>query len=307
MRKEWLETDYYAVLGVPKSASAKEIKKAYRKLAQQHHPDKNPGDGAAESRFKEASEAYDVLSDPDTRREYDHVREMGYFVGGPGGGQQYVRVGDIFGSPGGSPFDLFTGVGGTSGLNDLFGRAGRDPQRPMRGRDVSVETSLSFHDAVSGTTKEVVAGGTGIKVKIPQGIDDGARIRVRGKGEPGVNGGPRGDLYVQVRVAEHPVFGRNGKNLMLSAPITFFEATLGADITVPTLDGTVRLRIPPGTPSGKTFRVSGKGVASGEVTGDLLVTVDVVVPNDLSDEQRTLFERLREEGPQENPRAHLGV
>lgn len=305
MRKEWLETDYYAVLGVPKGASAKDIKKAYRSLAQKFHPDKNPGDSDAELRFKELNEAYDVLGDAEMRKEYDHAREMGYFVGGPGGAQQYVRVEDLFGGGGGGvrggPFDLFGDVG------DLFQRAEPRRPRPRPGRDLSAETSISFHEAVAGTVKELAVNGSRVKVKIPQGIEDGARIRVRGKGEPGAGGGPAGDLYVTVRAASHPVFGRTGTNLTITVPITFTEAALGADIDVPTLDGTVRLRIPPGTPSGKTFRVAGKGVTSSKGTGGLLVTVEVVVPKQLSDEQRTLLEKLRDNGPDEHPRKHLGV
>ncbi len=299
MRKEWLETDYYSVLGVPKDASEKDVKRAYRKLAQEYHPDKNPNDTAAELKFKEINEAYDVIGDAETRKEYDHAREMGYFVGGPGGGQQYVRVEDLFGG-GGSSFDLFGGV------NDLFGRTARQP-RPQRGQDVATEISLSFHDAISGTTRELSVNGSRVKVRIPQGVADGARIRVAGKGEPGYSGGPSGDLYVKVHVAEHPVFGRRGRNLTINVPITFLEAALGAEIDVPTLEGKVRLRLAPGTQTGKTFRVAGKGVATGKGTGDLLVTVEVRVPDNLNDEQRAALEAFGDAGPQPNPRAHLGV
>ncbi|MDJ0961141.1 MAG: DnaJ C-terminal domain-containing protein [Acidimicrobiia bacterium] len=298
MRKEWLETDYYSVLGVGKDASEKDIKRAYRKLAQQYHPDTNAGDATAEARFKEVNEAYDVIGDPETRKEYDHMREVGYFVGGPGGGQQYVRVEDLFGGGGGSPFDLFSGIG------DLFGQT-RSRARP--GRDLSAETRLSFHDAIAGVTKQMTINGQRIKVKIPPGVADGARIRVSGKGAPGAGGGPSGDLYVTVRVADHPVFERSGGNLGITVPVTFVEAALGAEVAVPTLDGKVTLRIPPGTPSGKTFRVSGKGVATPKGTGDLLVTVEVAVPTALTDEQRQLLEKFRDNGPDENPRSHLGV
>ncbi len=312
MRKEWLETDYYAVLGVPKDASEKDLKKAYRKLAQQYHPDKNPGDTAAELKFKELNEAYDVLGKAETRKEYDHAREMGYFVGGPGGaaggGTQYVRVEDLFGgggqgqAGGAGGFDFFGGIG------DLFGRSGGTTRqaRPQPGRDVSAEMSLTFHEAISGTTKELSVNGSHVKVKIPRGIDDGARVRLKNKGEPGYNGGAAGDLYVKVHVASHPVFGRSGKNLTISVPVTFTEAALGAEINVPTLDGKVRLRIPPGTPTGKTFRVSGKGVESAKTTGDLLVTVDVHVPTKLTDEQRKALEAFAEQ-MDEDPRSHLGV
>lgn len=302
MRKEWLETDYYALLGVPKDAPQKDIKKAYRKLAQQYHPDKNPGDTASENRFKEASEAYDVLGDPEQRKEYDHARQMGRFVGTPGGGQQYVRVEDLFGE-GGAPFDLFG-----SGVGDLFGRAGSRARTVARpGRDLSADMALTFHEAIAGVTKEISINGAKVRVKIPQGIDDGARIRVRGKGEPGINGGPAGDLYVTVRVGSHPVFGRTGGNLRLIVPITFVEAALGATISVPTLGETVKLKIPAGTPNAKTFRVRGRGIATAKATGDMLVTVEVAVPAALSDEQRAKLKEFGELDPDPNPRTHLGV
>jgi molecular chaperone DnaJ len=302
MRKEWLETDYYAVLGVKSDASDKEIKKAYRKLAQQYHPDTNAGDTAAESRFKEVNEAYEVLGDQEMRKEYDHVREMGYFVGGPGGDQQYVRVEDLMGGVrgGGSPFDLLGGLG------DLFGR--QVGSRPRAGDDLTAEMHLSFHDAVSGTTRQIKVNGQTVKVKIPKGVNDGTRIRVRGRGGPGRNGGPAGDLFVTVKVAEHPIFGRSGKNLTIDVPITFVEAALGAEIDVPTLEGKVRVRIPAGTPTGKTFRVSGHGIenAKGE-KGDLLVVVSVTVPDKLTDEGKELLKEFRLKSPHDNPRSHLGV
>jgi molecular chaperone DnaJ len=300
MRKEWLDTDYYAVLGVEKDASAKQIKQAYRKLAQQYHPDTNAGDPGAEGRFKQVNEAYEVLGDAEARKEYDHVRDMGYFVGGPGGDQQYVRVDDLFGGGGGSPFDLFGGIG------DLFGRSGA--HRPRAGQDLSSEIGLTFHEGIAGTTRTLNLNGRAVKVKIPKGVANGARIKLKGKGGSGRDGGPPGDLYVTVRVAAHPVFGRNGKHLTITVPITFPEAALGAEIRVPTLAGTVRLRIPAGTPSGKTFRVRGHGVEAADGSkGDLLVTVEVVVPTGLTDEQKTVLERYRDEQPGENPRAHLGV
>jgi molecular chaperone DnaJ len=298
MRPEWLETDYYAVLGVPKDAADKDIKKAYRKLAQQYHPDKNPGDTAAEERFKAASEAYAVVGDAEQRKEYDHARQMGQFVGTPGGGQRYVRVEDLFGE--GGSFELFGG-----GMGDLFGRA-RNAPRP--GRDLSAELGLTFHEAISGVTRELSLNGTKVRVKIPKGVEDGSRIRVRGKGEPGANGAPPGDLFVTVRVGTHPLFGRKGANLLLTVPITFTEAALGATISVPTLGSDpVKLRVPPGTPHGKTFRVRGRGVESAKKTGDLLVTVEVVVPTDLTDEERAKLEELAALGPGPDPRAHLGV
>jgi molecular chaperone DnaJ len=227
---------------------------------------------------------------------------MGYFVGGPGGAQQYVRVEDLMGGggSGGSPFDLFGGLG------DLFGR--QVGSRPRPGDDLTAEMSLSFHDAVSGVTRQLNVNGQSVKVKIPQGVNDGARIRVRGRGGPGRNGGPAGDLYVTVRVAEHPIFGRSDKNLTIDVPISFVEAALGAEIDVPTLDGKVRLRIPPGTQTGKTFRVRNHGVEDGKGNrGDLLVVVSVTVPEKLANEDRELLEQFRKQNPNDNPRSHLGV
>ena len=301
MRQEWLETDYYAVLGVGKEASAADIKKAYRKLARENHPDANAGDDAAASRFKQIGEAYEVLGDEETRKEYDHVREMGYFVGGPGGSQQRVRVEDLFGQQraGGSPFDLFGGLG------DLFGQGA---PRPRPGPDYTADLTIGFNDAIAGATKELTLDGRTIKAKIPRGVANGARIKLKGKGGPGANGGPPGDLFIKVKVGKHPIFDRKGaRHLTVTVPITFAEATLGADVAVPTLDGTVKLRIPAGTPSGKTFKVSGKGVETGKGTGDLLVTVQVVVPESLTDDQRSLVQQLRDSETGDNPRAHLGV
>ena len=306
MRREWLETDYYSVLGVSKDASDKEIKKAYRKLARENHPDTNPDDAVAESRFKEVNEAYEVLGDSDTRKEYDHAREMGYFVGDPRGAQQHVTIEDLFGGAagagGGSPFDLFGGGGG--GFADLFQQAAN---RPRAGHDVSAELELTFHESISGTLKQLSINGQAVKVKIPKGVSNNTKIRLRGKGAPGSSGGPNGDLYVTVHVAEHPMFGRRGRNLSLTVPITFVEAALGADIDVPTLDGKVRLRIPAGTATGKKFRVRGKGVETTKGTGDLTVTVEVAVPESLGDEDRALLEQLRDNRTDDNPREHLGV
>jgi molecular chaperone DnaJ len=300
MRKEWLETDYYAVLGVGKSASASEIKKAYRKLARESHPDANDSDPGAEERFKQVGEAYAVLGDKETRKEYDHAREMGYFVGGPAGTQQHVRVEDLFGGgrQGASPFDLLGGLG------DLFSQG--TPRR-QPGQDLSAQMALSFNEAIEGASRQLSLNGQTITAKIPKGVSNGARIRLKGKGGPGSNGGPPGDLYIKVKVGRHPLFRRSGKNLELKVPVTFTEATLGADITVPTLDSRVKLRVPPGTPSGKTFKVSGRGVETAKGTGNLLVTVEVVVPTDLSAEQRKLVEELAATDPTVDPRAHLGV
>ncbi|MBT8213543.1 MAG: DnaJ domain-containing protein [Acidimicrobiia bacterium] len=302
MRKEWLEKDYYALLGVPKDASQRDIKKAYRKLAQQHHPDANPDNGGAEAKFKDANEAYDVLGDAEQRKEYDHAREMGYFVGGPGGNQQYVRVEDLFGGGGGSQMEDLLG-----GFGDLFGGAGRR-NRPQPGRDLATSISISFHEGVSGTTREVQVDGKRVKFEVPKGVADSARVRLRGKGGPGANGAPNGDLYITVHVADHPIFSRRGRDLTIDVPLTYMEAALGAEITVPTLNGSVKLRIPTGTPSGKRFKVKGRGVTDAkDRTGNLLVTVEVAVPQALTDEERALLEKLRDQPAGDNPRKHLGV
>lgn len=298
-----MEKDYYATLGVAKDASDKDIKKAFRTLAREFHPDNNPGDASAEARFKEINEAYDTLGDEETRREYDHAREMGYFVGGPQGNQQYVRVEDIFGGGfGGSSQDLF------SGIEDLFGgRRARQP-RPTKGADVTGSVTLTFHEALAGTTKEFNAPSGTVKVRIPKGVADGTKVKAAGKGSPGANGGPPGDFLVNVRVGTHPVFGRKGKrNLTLTVPITFTEAALGAVINVPTLDGSTKIKVPPGTESGTTLRISGKGVETQNGTGDMLVTLEIEVPDELTDSERSAIEALKDAQADRNPRARLGV
>ncbi len=361
MNRDWVDKDFYEILGVAPEASADEIKKAYRKLAQTYHPDANPNDSAAEERFKEISEAYATLSSAEQRKEYDQVRRMvssGGFAGygGPGGGfggfgGQQVRVEDLS--------DLFGGLGG---LGDLFGFGSRGRAGPAKGGDVHADLSVPFDDAVTGITttlnvrgaatcsncggngaergtpvttcptcggQGVVAqnqgffsfsqpcpqcGGTGrlietpchvcrgtgsetrtrqIKVRIPPGVQDGNTLRIPGKGGPGRNGGPNGDLLVKVHVAASRTFGRKGNDLTLNVPITYPEAVLGTKIEVPTLNGGVKLKIPAGTPSGKTFRVRGKGVTPDRGrTGDLLVTVQVAVPSKVSKEEKKLLEDL---------------
>jgi molecular chaperone DnaJ len=310
IRREWLEHDYYAVLGVDRTAAAKDIKKAFRALAQQYHPDNNPGDAQAESRFKDVNQAYEILSDPKVRVEYDQARDAlarGAYVGGPGGGgAQYVRIEDL-----GDIGDLFGSGGGMfGGLGDLFG-GGRRTRGPQAGGDLASEVSLSFHEAIEGVTRVLTVDGPEgrreVPVKIPAGVNDGARIRLRGRGRPGNNGGPAGDLYVTVHAARHPLFARSGRDLRINVPITITEAALGAAITVPTLAGTVTVRVPPGTQHGTTMRVTGRGVATGKGTGDLLVTLEVRVPEHLDDAQRSLLERLRSLESETNPRSHLGV
>ena len=303
-QREWFEKDYYKTLGVASTATAKEITSAYRKLAKKHHPDTNPGD---DELFKEISAAYDVLGDADKRKEYDEVRTMGPaaggFPGGFGGGGGFPGGGTYRTQDMGDLGDLFGG---------LFGRGRRNPQQagPQRGADVETELHLTFEDAVTGVTTSVnvttdarchTCSGSGVehrnrsvKVRLPAGVEDGKRIRVKGRGAAGRAGGPAGDLYVIARVGRHSLFGRKGKNLTLTVPVGFAEAALGTTLTVPTLDDQVTLRLSPGTPSGRTFRVKGRGVPGGKKTsaGDLLVTVEVAVPDELTDEQRAAVEEL---------------
>ena len=286
-QREWLEKDYYQVLGVASDASAKEITRAYRKLARKLHPD---ADGGDEARFKEVSSAYEVVGDADKRQEYDEVRRLGPMAGGfagaPGGdGAFRINVEDL------------SDVGGISDLlGGLFGRGagGRaGGARPIPGADVETSVHLGFEDAVQGVTTDVRVDGETVKVRIPQGVGNGQRIRLRGRGREGRNGGPPGDLYVVVQVANHPVFGRERNDLTLTLPVSFGEAALGANVRVPTLDGsTVTLKVPAGTRSGRTFRIRDRGIPTKTGTGDLMVTVEVVVPTEVDDGAREAIEKL---------------
>ena len=376
--KDFLEKDYYKVLGVQKTATADDIKKSYRKLARKYHPDANKGDPKSEERFKEISEAYNVLSDSKQRKEYDEARSL--FGGGfrpPGGGGGATTfpfdLGDLFGG-------ADTGTGSRGRVGDLFGGmfgTRTTPQaRPRRGADVDTEATLSFNDAVDGTTVPIrlpsegacpaclgtgaksgtvprvcpTCQGTGqssrnlgsfafsepckdcrgrgliaddpcpecmgsgramstrtIQARIPAGVADGQRIRLKGKGTPGERGGPAGDLYVRVHVTPHPVFGRTGDNLTVTVPVTFAEAALGAEIKVPTLRGApVSIRLPAGTPNGRTFRAPGKGVRRKDGTnGALLVTVAVQVPQKLNGAAKEALETFRDATAGEDPRDDL--
>jgi molecular chaperone DnaJ len=381
--KDFLEKDYYKALGVSKTATADEIKKSYRKLARKYHPDANKGDPKAEERFKEISEAYNVLSDAKQRKEYDDARSLfgsgGFRPPGQGGAGGFpFDLGDLFGGAGTGT--TTAGSGGRLGdlLGGMFGGGGRagTQTRPRRGTDIETDATLSFNDAIDGTTVSLRLTGEGacptchgtgaksgtvprvcptcqgtgqssrnlgsfafsepckecrgrglvvddpcpscsgsgramssrtIQARIPAGVADGQRIRLRGKGAPGERGGPAGDLYVRVHVTPHAIFGRSGDNITVTVPVTFSEAALGAEIKVPSLRGVlVSVRIPAGTPSGRTFRVRGKGARRKDGTnGDLLVTVAVQVPQNLNGAARQALESFRDATAGEDPRDDL--
>lgn len=318
--QDWLDKDFYQILGVSKDVSDAELKKVYRRLARKHHPDSNQGDAAAESKFKEISEAFSVLSDKEQRSEYDQIRAMGAggarFTSGGAGGQGFEDIfGGMFGGPGGpggaggQRFTFQQGAGG-GGYEDLFGGmfgGGPRTQRgPRPGRDITASTTLDFETAVRGETVTLQTPTGKVKVKIPAGVEDGKRIRARGKGEPSPDGGPAGDLMLTVQVRKHPVFEREGHNLRVKLPVTFAEAALGATIEVPTLGGApVKLKMQPGTPSGRVLRVKGRGVNTAKATGDLLAEVQVAVPSHLSDKAKEALEAFAAEMPDESPRADL--
>lgn len=403
-QREWLEHDFYKDLGVASDASAEDIKKAYRKLARELHPDANPGDTAAEDRFKRVSEAHSVLADPEKRKEYDETRAMfaggrfrgggngfpGGFGGGGGGGTRYstntgadFNIGDLFGNAGAGQ----TAGAGDGGLGDLFeglfnrgggGTRASTASRPRRGNDLETETTLSFKDAANGTTVGLRVtspapcttchgsgakpgtsprvcpncngsgfvsrnqgafgfsepcqdcqgtgsriddpctdcGGSGVKVRartinvrIPAGVENGQRIRLAGQGEAGMRGAPSGDLYVVVHVTADKMFTRSGNDLKVQLPVSVSELVLGATVSVPTLDGSVGVKIPPNTTDGRTLRVRGRGVSkrSGGA-GDLLVTVKASIPSTLDDAAVEAMRRYAdaERASGFNPRADWG-
>ncbi len=305
-QREWFEKEYYKVLGVSADADQKEITRAYRKLARKHHPDQNQATGGSDKMFKDISEAYSVLSDPDERQQYDAIRAMGggarFAPGGAGGGNGGFE--DMFGG-------LFTGGAGRQpgGFNssggippefaDLFGGGGFGGQTgfqrpPQKGADRTATTSISFSGSIRGTTIGLrEPSGDVIDVRVPAGIKDGQKVRVRGKGQSGPAG--NGDLMVAVSVKPHEFYTRDGDNLRIHVPVTFPEAALGADIQVPTIDGeTVKVRVPAGTPSGRTLRVKGHGVKTSKIAGDLLVTIDVAVPKNLTKEAEAAVKAFAE-------------
>lgn len=324
--QDWFDKDFYKVLGVSKDANDAELKKTYRKLARKYHPDSNPGDAAAEAKFKEISEAYSVLSDPEERTEYDQIRAMGTGARftAPGSGAQggFDDVfGGMFGGGAQRGGQFYPGAGFQQGgdfddvLGGLFGdgRFGtttggfRGYGGPTRGRDVTAHATIDFVTATKGETISLQSSdGKPFKVKIPAGVSDGQKIKLRGKGQPSPDGGESGDVVLIVSVRKHPVFERDGLNLRVTVPVTFAEAALGATIEVPTLGGEpVKLRVAPGTPSGRALRVKGRGVQTQKGTGDLLAVVQIAVPSHLSGEAKEALEAFAEKLPDENPRDDL--
>lgn len=359
MNRDWVDKDFYQTLGVAKSNSAEEIKRAYRTLARQYHPDANPGDQRKAEKFKDISEAYSILSDPERRKEYDEVRR----VVGSGGYRHFPGAGPGHGAPFGGQVNLEDLLGGFGGFGDVFGR-GAQQGASGKGGDLTAGLRLTFEEALEGVTRSIAVKGqasclgcrgTGarvgavpdicpacsgrgatvqnqgpfsfsrpcdqcqgsgtlirdpcpgcrgrgtrhrtrnVRVKVPPGVKDGGRIKIRGRGAPGRSGGPPGDLIVQVEVESHPFFVRSGKNLNLVLPLTYTEAALGATLEVPTLHGSVKLRVPPGTPNGKTFRVRGGGVPNRRgKAGDLLVEARVEIPKRVNRKKRQLLESLAE-------------
>jgi molecular chaperone DnaJ len=291
--QDWVEKDFYQILGVTKDVTDADLKKAYRKLAKEFHPDRNPGDAKAEAKFKDISEAYDVLSDPTQRGEYDAVRAMGGGARFQAGGHGSAGFEDVFSN-------LFGGSFGNQGFGG-FGGFG-----PTPGADLTTTSTINFIDSIHGTQLKLNIRGDSVNVKVPAGIQDGQKLKVRGKGQLSPNGGPPGDLVVTVKVKPHPVFTRDGDNLRVSVPVTFAEAVLGATIQVPVLGAEpVKLKVAPGTPNGRTLRVKGKGVHVGSRQGDLLATIEIAVPNHLSDKAKDLLEKFDNELPDEDPRVDL--
>lgn len=302
--QDWFEKDFYKILGVAKDVSEAELKKVYRKLSRQYHPDSNPGDAKAEAKYKEINEAYSVLSDKEQRAEYDQVRAMGSgarFTGGFPGGAGFPGGGNF----GGGGFeDVFANLFGGGGMGG--GRSGFGGFGPQRGQDLSMNTTIDFIDGVKGTQIKVKLNSGETTIKIPAGVQDGQKIKIAGKGAVSPNGGPNGDLIIQVAVKPHPVFSRDGNNVRVTVPITYAEAVLGATIQVPTLGGDpVKLKVAPGTPNGRVLRVKGRGVVTSKVEGDLLATVEIAVPSHVSEKAKKALEEFDGLLPDENPRDDL--
>jgi len=281
--KDLYEKDLYTILGVKKSDTDAVIKKQYRKLSKELHPDATKGDKKLEERFKEVSEAYEVLSDPKKRAEYNEMRDL-YKSGGMRGGASGMGGGpqggyqDFFGG-GGDPQDIFS---------TLFGGGRRGPSK---GADLQTEATISFRDSIFGSEINLRLDRETISTRIPAGVKDGSKIKLKGRGSPGAAG--PGDLFVIIHVTKHPVFTRDEENLLMTLPVTFAEASLGADIVVPTIDGEeVKVRLAPGTQNGKTLRVKGRGITRNHKTGDLLITIDVVVPQRVDGKAKKALEEF---------------
>ena len=327
--QEWFSKDFYKVLGVDKKADKKAITKAYRKLARQWHPDQNPGDTAAETKFKEIGEAYAVLSNDEERKRYDEIRAMAgggaRFSAGSGGAGGFEDLFGAFGGAGGSfgggghnvrfqasgmpgggaGFeDILSGLfGGAAGGGSRFGgesygspfsaRASRGAPTPEKGGTVRAKLSISLRQALNGATLTIKVGGSPIKVRIPAGIKDGQKVRVKGHGKPGLHGGPTGDLEVAVTVKPHPVYSREGNDLVVTLPVTVSEAILGTVIDVPMIDGgTAAVKVPAGSSSGAEIRVRGKGVSTSKVSGDLIARVAIQVPEKPNRELKRLAKEM---------------
>ncbi|GAA2113999.1 DnaJ C-terminal domain-containing protein [Kocuria atrinae] len=334
--QDWIDKDFYSILGVSKDASQADIKKAYRKLARKYHPDQNAGDAAAEKKFKDITEANSVLSDPEEREQYDAIRAMGsgarFSAGAPGGGASGgASFEDLFGgmfggggggrrtsysTSGGAGFeDLFAQFGGQGGGTRFgtgapggFGGAGgyggfQGP--PAKGEDIHTTTTVPLRSAYNGTTVKLRRGnGQSTTVRVPQGVKDGQRLKVSGKGHSGPGG--NGDLFVTIKVQDHPFFARDGQNVTVTVPVTVGEAALGATIEVPTLDGNhVNVRIPAGTSSGRRFRVKEKGFTSGGKTGNMIVTVQIDLPDTLDEKAQEAVTAFAEATESFEPRAGL--
>lgn len=301
--------DYYNVLGVQRGASADEIRRAYRKLARENHPDVKPDDEKAAEKFKQVQEAYSVLSDAEKRSKYDRFGHAAFQGKGSNGGSAWtgsgpIDLGELFGGAGGVDLgDIFGGAFGSGAFGGARTRRHASP-RPQKGRDAETSIEIPFTTAAEGGTYDLTVSASGkterLSIRIPAGIESGKSIRLSGQGHPGSNGGPAGDLLVKVRIAPHPWFRREGSDLFVDVPITVTEAALGARVDVPTLsEGRVSVTVPPGTSSGTRLRLREKGIVrpGTRQRGDLFAVIKIVVPKDLDETSRRLLEEFAERNP----------
>ncbi|MDO5049253.1 MAG: DnaJ C-terminal domain-containing protein [Actinomycetaceae bacterium] len=335
--QDWMQKDFYKALGVSKDADQAEIKKAYRKLARKYHPDQNPGDKRAEERFKAVGEAYQVLSDPKQRQQYDAIRAMAgggaRFSSGAGGSAGFEDIFSMFNFGGGGPNVSFSTSGNPSGsgadfqdvFSNLFGGAARGggsnggftgfsgarggygaPNAPRSGADLATSTTITLRQSVEGAMLKLTVEGRTMTVRVPAGVQDGQKIRLRGKGRPGVNGGPAGDLVIAISIEKHPVFTLDDLDLRMKLPISFSEAALGAEVPVPMLDGsTVTVKVPAGTSSGAQLRLRKRGVQKNRKKGDLIIEVMVAAPKKLSREAKAAIEEFSKATSDWDPREGL--